>query len=331
MALSKKTLTDMYWYMLLARRLDEQAWRLHRQGKITFHFSGIGHEAIDVGAAFAIQPGYDWVAPYYRDLALMLVLGLTPQEYLLGLMGKKGDPASAGRQMPNHWSLKRANVISHSSLAAGQTAQAVGIGLGIRLRGEDKLVLNCVGEGATSQGEWYEAVNWAAVHNLPVIFLVENNRYAISTRQDRQMAVEKVADKAAGLGLPGFVANGQDFREVHAIMQEAVNIARGGGGPALVEATTYRLTPHSSDDDDRAYRPREEVDTFRRRDPLLVAQKTLQAENLLAEESIAQMEARARDLIEEGLRLAERAPFPEPRAEEELVYARGDDPCLPSA
>ena len=180
MTLSAETQREMYWMLLLSRRVDERAWVLHRQGKIAFHISGIGHEAAQVGAAFAIRRGEDWVAPYYRALALLLCLGYTPRDFMLSLMGKAEEPSSGGRQMPSHWSYRKANVVSHSAPVATQNVHAAGIGLGIKLRGEDKVLITSIGEGSTSQGEWYEAVNWAAVHRLPVIFIVQNNQYAIS-------------------------------------------------------------------------------------------------------------------------------------------------------
>ncbi len=260
MGLPESTLLEMYRVMLLARRLDERAWVLHRQGKIAFHISCIGHEAAQVGAAFALQRGSDWVVPYYRDLALMLAVGMTPREFALGLLGKRDEPTSGGRQMPSHWSLRRANVVSHSSPVATQTPHASGIGLGIKLRGDSAVVLTTIGEGSTSQGEWYEGVNWAAIHKLPVIFLVENNIYAISVRQEKQMAVGGAAEKAAGLGLPGVRVDGLDVQAMHAAMAQAVDRARRGEGPTIVEAMVSRLTPHSSDDDDRSYRPREEIE-----------------------------------------------------------------------
>ena len=213
--LSPERLLEMYWLMVLSRRLDERTWVLHRQGKIAFHISGIGHEAAQVASAFAIRRGEDWVAPYYRDLAMMIALGFTPKEFMLGVMGKKGEPNSGGRQMPSHWSMRRLNIVSHSSVVATQAVHAAGIGFAMKLRGDDAIVLTSIGEGSTSQGEWYEAVNWAAIHKLPVIFLVENNLYAISVRQEKQMAVDKVADKAAGLGLPGVTIDGLDAMAVN--------------------------------------------------------------------------------------------------------------------
>jgi 2-oxoisovalerate dehydrogenase E1 component alpha subunit len=219
MELSEDKLLEMYWTMLLSRRLDERAWVLHRQGKIAFHISTTGHEAAQVGIAHAIRAGYDWVSPYYRDLTLMLALGLTPRGFVLGLMGKKSEPSSGGRQMPSHWNLKAANVISHSSPVSTQTPHAAGIGLGIKLQGEDKVVVTTIGEGSTSQGEWYEGVNWAATHQLPVIFVVQNNVYAISVRQEQQIAVENIADKAKGLGLPGVMVDGTDLSRITAHRQ----------------------------------------------------------------------------------------------------------------
>jgi 2-oxoisovalerate dehydrogenase E1 component alpha subunit len=309
--LTKENLLEMYWMMLLARRLDERAWVLHRQGKIAFHISGIGHEAAQVGAAFALRRGRDWVVPYYRDLAMILCLGLTPLEFALSIMGKKGDPSSGGRQMPSHWSLRRANVVSHSSPVATQTTHAVGIALGIKMAGDEAIALTSIGEGSTAQGEWYEGVNWAAIHSLPVIFLVENNMYAISVRQEKQMAVGLVADKAAGLGLPGVSVDGMDVLQVHQAVSQAAARARAGEGPTLIEARVYRLTPHSSDDDDRSYRSREEVEEWRSRDPLSRFAASLKERKVLTEQTESEMEARAKQQVDEAIRAAERAPYPE--------------------
>jgi 2-oxoisovalerate dehydrogenase E1 component alpha subunit len=312
--LPAEILRAMYATMLLARRLDERAWVLHRQGKIAFHISGIGHEAAQVGAAFALRKGLDWVLPYYRDLAMMLHLGLTPEHFALSLMGKRGEPSSGARQMPNHWSLRQANVVSHSSPVATQTPHAAGIGLAIKLSRGDAVVLTSIGEGSTAQGEWYEGVNWAAIHRLPVIFLVENNIYAISVRQEMQMAVPNVADKAAGLGLPGVAVDGLDVEEVYRVVSEAAARARAGEGPTLVEAKVYRLTPHSSDDDDRTYRDREEVEHWKQRDPLPRLRQTLLERGLLTADEDAVLDQQAQEQVEAAVRFAEAAPYP-PAAE----------------
>ncbi|MGB9800755.1 MAG: thiamine pyrophosphate-dependent dehydrogenase E1 component subunit alpha [Thermanaerothrix sp.] len=312
MTLSEPQQMDMFWYMLLARRLDERAWVLHRQGKIAFHISGIGQEAAQIGAAFALRKGEDWVVPYYRDLALMLYLGYTPREFMLSLMGKREEPSSGGRQMPSHWSLRRANVVSHSAPVATQTPHAVGIALAIKMRREDKVVLTTIGEGATSQGEWYEAVNWAAIHRLPVIFMVENNRYAISEPVEKQMAVEGAAAKACGLGLEGIAVDGTDALAVYDAVAQAVEKARRGEGPTLIEARMYRLTPHSSDDDDRSYRSREEVEAHKRRDPLLRMRQHLEAQGWLSAERLQAMEAEIKALVDTAVSEATQAPYPAP-------------------
>jgi 2-oxoisovalerate dehydrogenase E1 component alpha subunit len=321
MALSEADLREMYWTMLLARRLDERAWILHRQGKIAFHISGIGQEAAQVGAAFALERGKDWFVPYYRDLALMLALGFTPRDFILGLMGKKGEPTSGAKQMPSHWSLKDANVVSHSSPVATQTTHAAGIGLGIKLSGGDEVVLTSIGEGSTSQGEWYEGVNWAAVHNLPVIFLVENNIYAISVPQQQQMATENVAQKANGLGLPGYSIDGLDARVVYETVAEAAERARAGEGPTLVEVLVSRMTPHSSDDDDRTYRSREEVEQMKADDPLPKFEQELKSEGILTEEKIKELEEKARHEIQEAVEFAEAAEYPDISEAQHPVYA----------
>ncbi len=321
MTLSKDVQLEMYWTMLLARRLDERAWVLHRQGKIAFHISGIGHEAAQIGAAFALERGKDWWVPYYRDLALLLALGYSPLDFMLALMGKRGEPTSGARQMPSHWSLRAANVVSHSSPVATQTPHAAGIGLGIKMRGDDAVVLTSIGEGSTAQGEWYEGVNWAAIHKLPVIFLVENNIYAISVRQEMQMAVESVAAKAAGLGLTGVAVDGLDVLETQRVVAEAAARARAGEGPTLVEAKVYRLTPHSSDDDDRSYRSREEVESWKAQDPLVRFRETLLKNKVLTEAAEAEMDERARGQVEEAVRVAQEAPYPEVSEAAYPVYA----------
>jgi 2-oxoisovalerate dehydrogenase E1 component alpha subunit len=317
MELSSELKKEMYWMMLLSRRLDERAWVLHRQGKIAFHISGIGHEAAQVGAAFAIKRGYDWVTPYYRDLALMLGLGLTPEEFMISLMGKAGEPSSGSRQMPSHFGLRRVNAVSHSAPVATQTVHAAGIGLAIKMKKEKKVVLTTIGEGSTSQGEWYEAVNWAAIHQLPVIFIVENNQYAISVPPEMQMAVKSAADKACGLGLPGLMVDGTDVFAVYEVISELVDVARNGGGPALVEAKMYRITPHSSDDDDRTYRSREEVEENKKLDPLILIKNRLINEEIYSEKDMDDLDKKAKQMVTDAVKVAEDSPYP---SAEEAAY-----------
>jgi 2-oxoisovalerate dehydrogenase E1 component alpha subunit len=321
MEISTDMQREMFWNMLLARRLDERAWALHRQGRIAFHISAIGHEAAQVGAAFALRRGYDWIAPYYRDLAMMVALGFTPRQFMLSLMGKREEPTSGGRQMPSHFSIKNMNVISHSAPVATQCVHAAGIGLAIKLHQEDKVVLTALGEGSTAQGEWYEAVNWAAVHQLPVIFMIENNMYAISEPMEKQMAVKSAAEKACGLGLPGVAVDGTNIFAMYEAVKSAVDQARAGHGPTLIEARMYRMTPHSSDDDDRAYRSRAEVEEHKKLDPLLVGRTALELAGVLDEKNLAELETRAKDMIDEAVKYAEKAPYPDAEEGSYPVYA----------
>jgi 2-oxoisovalerate dehydrogenase E1 component alpha subunit len=319
--LSPETLLELFWQMLRSRRLDERAWTLHRQGKIAFHISAMGHEATQAGAAFALRRGHDYIVPYYRDLTLLLSLGFTPRDFMLGLFGKQGEPTSGARQMPSHWSLRAANVVSTSSPVATQIPHAAGLALAFKLRGEDRVALTCIGEGSTSQGEWYEGLNWAAVHKLPFICLVQNNVYAISVPMDKQMAVPNVADRAAAFGMPGVVVDGNDVLAVFQVMKAAVDRARAGQGPTLVEAKTYRIVPHSSDDDDRSYRTRDEVELWKKRDPILHFRAELEAAGLLPADKLAELEARAKSEVDEAVQAAQSAPYPDVSQASTGVYA----------
>jgi len=319
--LERDTLLRMFWEMLRSRRLDERAWAMHRQGKIAFHISGIGHEAIQVATAFAIRVGYDYMLPYYRDLAINLAMGYTPREFMLALLGKQGETTSGARQMPSHWGSRRLNIVSHSSPVATQVPHAAGIALAAKLRGEDRVAVTTLGEGSTSQGDWYEAMNWAGVHTLPMVCVVENNVYAISVPQDKQMAVPNVADRAAMFGVHGVVVDGNDVLACYRVMSEAVERARRGEGATLVEAKTYRITPHSSDDDDRTYRGREEVEEWKERDPITRFTVYLTDKGLLTGSLVEEYEARARSEVDQAQAFAEAAPYPDPENALERVFA----------
>ncbi len=314
-------LLRMYELMLLARRLDERMEVLQRQGKAHFHISCRGHEATQVGCAYALEPGKDWLHPYYRDLGVLLTIGVTPRELMLSALAKKTDPASGGRQMPAHWGHKRLNVVTQSSPVATQIPQAAGIAYATKLRGEDAVTYVSFGEGGSSKGDFHEGLNFAAIHRLPVIFVCENNRYAISVAQDKQMAIENVADRAAGYGMPGIVVDGQDVLAVYKAMQEAVDRARRGEGPTLIEAKTYRIVPHSSDDDDRLYRSREEVEYYRTVNDPLNRLRTYLFERGLADQAMLDaVEARVMEAVNDATDWAEQQPDPDPADAMKHVY-----------
>ena len=320
--LDEQTLLEMFWIMLLSRRLDERAWALHRQGKIHFHISGMGHEAAQVGTAFAINRGVDYVHPYYRDLALSLAIGITPTDFMMSLFARKGEYSSGARQMPSHFSSREKHIISGSSPVATQVPQAAGLAFAIKYRQkcgladpsditQPRLALTCLGEGSTSQGEWHEGMNWAGVHKLPFICLVQNNIYAISVPLESQMAVANVADRAAAYGVKGVVVDGNDVLATYAAVSEAAKRAYSGEGATLVEAKTYRPVPHSSDDDDRSYRTREEVAEWKKKDPIMRFQNYLSQETILNETLLHDYESRARAEVDRAQQEAEAAPLPD--------------------
>ena len=316
-------LVRAYRLMLLARLIDEREWMLNRQGKIPFLVSCQGQEATQVGMALALRPGVDHVLPYYRDLGLVLALGMTAQEIFMNLFAKADDPNSGGRQMPNHWGHPQWNIHSHSSPVATQIPHAAGVALASRIKGEDAVTLVTFGEGATSKGDFHEALNFAGIHNLPVIFACENNRYAISVPQVKQMAIENVADRAAAYGMAGEIVDGQDLLAVYEATRRAVDRARAGEGPTLLEAKTYRLVPHTSDDDDRRYRAREEVAEWKGRDPVVLFRDYLQAQGLWDGERDQALRQALFEEVTQAQKAAEAAPDPLPEQALQHVWYEG--------
>jgi 2-oxoisovalerate dehydrogenase E1 component alpha subunit len=319
--LSAELLRDMYNAMLRARRLDERCWLLHRQGKIAFHISGMGHEAAQIGIAFAMRRGEDFFLPYYRDLSMVLACGMTPLDVMLGVFGRKGDPSSGGRQMPEHYSSRAKNIFSVSSPVATQVPQAAGVALAEKLKGGDRVAVTCLGEGSTSQGDFHEALSWAGVHKLPLIVVVENNEYAISVPMAKQMAIEHVADRAAAYGVRGVTVDGLDPVATYLAAKESIDIARSGGGATLFEARVVRLTPHSSDDDDTTYRSKEDKAELKSSDPLPKFRERLMAAGILTEQQDAQYDEQIMAEVNHAHQTAESAPYPDVEWAAGPVYA----------
>ena len=310
--LGQDQLRAMYRDALLGRLLDERILVLNRQGRAPFAISGQGHEAAQAGVGYALRRGHDWLVPYYRDLTLTLVMGMEPRDHLMASLGKAQDPSSGARQMPSHYSSRALNIVTTGSSVATQILHAVGIAQAFRYRHEDKVVLVSVGEGGTSQGDWHEGLNWAGIHRLPVVFLVENNGFAISVPQSHQMAVAHVADRAPGYGMPGVVVDGGDALQVHRAASEAVERARSGGGPTLLEAICVRLQSHSSDDDQRRYRSAEDLAEMRRHDPVERFRSELEEMGVLSEGEAAAVRAECQRMIEAAQEEADLAPVPDP-------------------
>lgn len=314
-SLDRRGLTDeqlraMFRNMLLQRQLDNRGFQLNRQGKVPFALGSEGHEALQAGAAMAFHRGKDLLAPYYRDLGLALGIGLTPYEILLSIFARAADH-NGGRQFPNHYSSKHAGLMSFSSILAAHIPHAVGAAYAMKLRGEaGRAVLTTCGEGTTSEGEWHESMNFAAIHKLPLVMLVENNGWAISTPIERQMAQPEVWKRAAGYGMPGKRFNGLDPIETYAAVNEALERARTGGGPSLIEGTCHRFLAHSTDDNDMTYRTKEMVAEQRKDDPVPHFESVLLEAGVMNEKDV---EALRKDVLREtndATDKAEAMPFP---------------------
>ncbi len=315
----------MYRTMVTARLVDEAAFRLNRQGKAPFVVPVSGHEGCQVGTGWPLRRGQDIWVPYYRDTAIVLLAGMTVYEIFLGLFAKADDPASGGRQMPSHWGSRRLGIMSHSSPIATQVPHAAGIAYAAKLRGEEAVVGCWFGEGATSEGAWHEGMNFAGIHRLPVIFVCENNRYAISVEQSHQMAVENVADRAPGYGFPGEVVDGNDVLACYAAMRTASDRARAGQGPTLIEAKTYRFFPHTSDDDDRSYRTREEVEEAKARDPIARFAALLQDRGVMDTAAIDGVWVETKASVDLQIDQAWNAADPDPSSLLRHVFYEPDD------
>jgi 2-oxoisovalerate dehydrogenase E1 component len=322
LGLSADDVVGMYRTVLLARFVDQKAWNLTRTGKARFYIPAEGQEATQVGSAWALRAGHDVALPYYRDVGVVLSLGMTPYEVLLAVLAKGDDPNSGGRQMPNHWGSSRLGIITGSSPIGTQFPHAAGLALASTIRGDDKVTVTWFGEAAASKGDFHEALNFAGVHRLPAVFVCENNGYAISVGMKKQSAVPDVADRAASYGFDGVVVDGNDILDVYAATQAAVARARAGKGPTLVEAKTYRLMPHTTDDEDRVYRSREEVKAARQRDPLPRLERYVVEQGLLSAEEAGRLEQAAQEEVNEAARQAEAAASPEPRTASAHVYVR---------
>lgn len=321
LGLTNDDVLKMYETMLMARKIDERMWLLNRAGKVPFVISCQGQEAAQIGAAFALDKDKDWIAPYYRDMGVVLHFGMTPKDLMLSAFAKAEDPNSGGRQMPGHFGQRKNRILTGSSPVTTQLPHAVGVALAAKIKGEDFITFSTLGEGSSNQGDFHEGMNFAGVHKLPTVIMVENNKYAISVPLEKQIACEHVSDRAAGYGMPGVTVDGTDPLEVYKVMKEAADRARRGDGPSLVEAVCYRLTAHSSDDDHRLYRDAEELETERKLDPLPKFEAYLKETGVLTDESRDEIEKRIMKEVNEATDYAEQAPYAEPEYALRHVYA----------
>jgi len=309
--LTEKQLLQMLEKMLLARALSVRQRILQRMGKGPMTFSGEGHEAAQVGSAFALRPGVDWVFPYYRDVAVAVTIGMTPVDILRGFFARRDDINSGGRNMPSHFSHLGLRIVSGSAPIATQLPHAVGAALAAKLRKLDEIAVGYSGDGSTSTGDWHESMNFAGVQRLPVIFVCEHNNYAISVPWRKQAAIENVSIRAQGYGFPGVSVDGNDVLAVYGAMSEALKRVRAGEGPTLIEAKTYRLMPHSSDDDDRRYRTREEVEAWSAKDSVAAFPHQLKELGVLDDNAEKEINDRVNHEVDAATDQVEQEPQPE--------------------
>ncbi|TCI56590.1 thiamine pyrophosphate-dependent dehydrogenase E1 component subunit alpha [Exiguobacterium sp. SH1S21] len=324
LGLSKQDLTAMFETMVRARKIDERMWKLNRAGKIPFVVSCQGQEAAQVGAAFALEKGTDYILPYYRDVAVVLHFGQTARDLMLSAFAKAEDPNSGGRQMPGHFGSKQLRIVTGSSPVTTQVPHAVGVALAAKLKKEELVTFVSFGEGSSNQGDFHEGANFAGVHKLPVILFCENNKYAISVPLSKQLACERVSDRAKGYGMPGVTVDGTDPIAVYVAVKEARARALRGEGPTLIEAEVERLVPHSSDDDDKAYRSSEELAELKNRDGIQLFRKRLLEDGIATEAELADIETKVDVEVNEATTYADKAPYAAPESTMDHVY-EGDN------
>ncbi len=321
--LTRANVLEMYRLMLVSRMVSERMWLLNRSGKAHFIVTGEGHEAAQVGSAFALRAGYDFALPYYRDIGVVTTLGMSTREILLNVLNRAGDPNSGGRQMPSHWSHPELRIVSQSSIVASQILHAVGIAHASRIKGEDTVAVVYFGDGATSKGDFHEGLNWAGLYDLPVVFICENNGYAISLPSSKQMAIPQVAERAAAYGMPGITVDGTDVFATFEVAQQAMDRARRGEGPTLIEAITYRYAPHTSNDDDTVYRSPAEVAEWRERDPITRLRDYLIESGEIDDAEDEAINQDVKREVDEAEAFAEASPLPQAEDALRFVYGGG--------
>lgn len=319
LGLSDQDVLNIYKTMLLARKVDERMWLLNRAGKIPFVISCQGQEAAQVGASYALNKEIDYVAPYYRDLGVVLSFGMTTKDIMLSAFAKAEDPNSGGRQMPGHFGQKKNRIITGSSPVTTQVPHAVGFALAAKMEKKDFVSFVTLGEGSSNQGDFHEGLNFAGVHKLPVITMVENNQYAISIPLHKQIASKNVSIRSLSYGMEGITVDGNDPLAVYEAVRDARARAIAGDGGTLIEAVSYRFTAHSSDDDDN-YREKAEVENAKKHDAIVLFANYLQEEKILTVELDKEITAEIDSIVNDATDYAEEAPYPLPEDTLKYVY-----------
>ena len=319
---SKKDLLDIYKKMALARRLDEKQLIMLKQGKAFFHIGCSGHEASQMAAAQNMIPGKDWSYPYYRDAALCLGLGMTSKEQLLSFLAKADDPNSGGRQMPQHYGHKDLRIVSQSSPTGTQFLQAVGCAMSRKWENDHEIVYVSSGEGSTSEGEFHEALNWASREKLPIIFHIQDNEYAISVHVSEQTSGSSVFSMVNGYdNLSRYEVDGTNFFETDLAFREAIERARQGKGPSVIVSNVVRLLSHSSSDDQKKYRKKEDLDKDKNKDPLLVFEKNCIKNKILKEGDFEKLRNEIIQIVDQDAEWADKQNHPDPNSATNHIYS----------
>jgi 2-oxoisovalerate dehydrogenase E1 component alpha subunit len=314
--------------MLLQRAVDTRGFQLNRQGKIAIAMGSEGHEAVQAGTGMAFVRGKDILFPYYRNTGVVLACGF-PLEDIFRSQFARATDRTLGRSIINHVTDRARGIASISSIIAAQVTHAIGAAYALRYRAENDRVVFCTfGEGATSEGEWHEGMNFAAVHQVPVVFVCENNRWAISTPQSKQMAVDDVASRAAGYGMRGITIDGFDPVAVYEAVYEARQRAEAGEGPTLVEAQCYRFLSHTTDDDDRTYRTKSDVEAYRPLDPVPRFERKLIETGVLTAGQLTLLRNEITQTVNACTDAIEREPAPQASDLYGNVYGTGDNPWM---
>ena len=308
---SEETQLKILYYMKSVRELENRIERkLYRQGKILGGvYVGRGQEAIAVGSCIDLRAD-DVVCPSHRDMGAFLIRGMSLRTILAQYMGRKTG-ATQGKDSNMHMGSLKHNLIAFISMLGDSVPVAAGIGLSFKMRGQDRVAVCLFGDGATSRGDWHEGLNMAAVMKCPVVYICNNNQYAYSTPLERQMAVENVADRACAYGIPGEIVDGNDVLAVWDASRRAIEHARNGNGPTLIECKTFRMTGHSAHDD-AGYVPQELFEYWEQRDPIRRLERSLVQQKILKDSGVAEMQARINTEIDEAIATAEKDPYPEP-------------------
>ena len=309
---------QIHRWICAAKALDDRMHILVKQGRAPFVGSSRGHEGIQIAATAALEER-DWLVPHYRGLGNAIVRGLTAREWMLAVFAKIGDPLSGGRNIPGGcFSYRRLRIVSVSQVVAAWIPKAAGVAYASKLRGLDEVTLCTFGDGATSEGDFHEGLNFAAVHRLPVVFVCENNGYAISVPTRLQMGNPNLWERAAGYGIPGVLVDGTDVPAAYAACRAAVDRARAGEGPTLIEARIWRINSHTSEDNQAKYRTQEELEEAPAHDPLLRFEEWLTGQGWLTAEGAEVIRAEYDQEAGEAADWAERQP--DPVAEASLTH-----------